>query len=183
MQSLEIGCRCLLGIVFLLAAVSKLSGRNGFRAFTTSIQNMRLLPVILVRPVALAVVAIEVAIPPLLAVPLATTAIAGFVVAGVQLTGFSVAIMLSLRRGHRVPCRCFGSSSLPLGPRHVVRNALLVGVAVLGVVVSVGSSQSPMATLVLAGGIGLILGGLVAALDDLITLFQPHSTAAREGTA
>ena len=48
------------------------------------------------------------------------------------LVAFSVLIARLLRRGEHPPCACFGSWSLePIGPRHLVRNAALVALAVV----------------------------------------------------
>ena len=44
-------------------------------------------------------------------------------------------IVRQLRLGHRPVCACFGAwSSRPLGPEHVVRNVILMALAILTVV-------------------------------------------------
>lgn len=58
----------------------------------------------------------------------ALTAVATLVV-------FTVVIAHRLLDGSRPPCACFGArSSRPLGPRHLVRNVVLLVVAVVAVV-------------------------------------------------
>ncbi|MGI9029449.1 MAG: MauE/DoxX family redox-associated membrane protein [Ilumatobacteraceae bacterium] len=58
------------------------------------------------------------------------------VAAVVLLTSFTVIVVRRLLDGARPPCACFGSrSNRPLGPRHLVRNALLIA---LGVVAAFG---------------------------------------------
>ncbi len=53
-------------------------------------------------------------------------------VVGVMLLGFTVAIIDRLARGLHPPCACFGSwSARPLGWRHVVRNTILLALAVV----------------------------------------------------
>jgi uncharacterized membrane protein YphA (DoxX/SURF4 family) len=48
------------------------------------------------------------------------------------LVAFSAAIGVHLRRGDAVPCGCFGAASTrPVGGRDLVRNAVLVGLAVV----------------------------------------------------
>lgn len=50
----------------------------------------------------------------------------------VMLAVFTVLIVGQLARGHRPPCACFGAwSAKPLGPGHVVRNTVLLVLAVV----------------------------------------------------
>ncbi|MEI8392001.1 MAG: MauE/DoxX family redox-associated membrane protein [Actinomycetes bacterium] len=56
-------------------------------------------------------------------------------IAFVLLTVFTFLIVRQLRLGHRPVCACFGAwSSRPLGPEHVVRNVILMALALLTVV-------------------------------------------------
>jgi uncharacterized membrane protein YphA (DoxX/SURF4 family) len=52
------------------------------------------------------------------------------VVATVMLVGFTTAISIRLAQGRRPPCACFGASAHPIGPWTLVRNALLLVLAV-----------------------------------------------------
>jgi hypothetical protein len=57
------------------------------------------------------------------------------IIAFVLLTVFTFLIVRQLRLGHRPVCACFGAwSSRPLGPEHVVRNVILMALALLTVV-------------------------------------------------
>ena len=57
------------------------------------------------------------------------------IIAFVLLTVFTFLIVRQLRLGHRPVCACFGAwSSRPLGPEHVVRNVILMALAILTVV-------------------------------------------------
>ena len=57
---------------------------------------------------------------------------AAAVAAIVLLVAFSALIARLLRRGEHPPCACFGSWSLgPIGPRHLVRNAALLALAIV----------------------------------------------------
>jgi methylamine utilization protein MauE len=173
-QYFVVGLCGLIGSVFLLAVAGKLAGRDGFGAFVASVQGMRVLPPRLVRPAALLVVAAEVAVCVLLAVPAPVTRAAGFVIAVGLLVAFMIGTVTALRRGVRTPCRCFGMSTTPLGLRQVVRNAVLTAVAACGAVASV-STYGPIdpAGAAVAAVAGLVLGGLVTAADDLVELFRP----------
>lgn len=116
--------------------------------------------------------AIEISAVVLILVP-ATTSI-GFAVATVLLLAFTGAIVLALRRGERAPCRCFGSAAQPLGRAQVVRNGVLLTVAVLGLI----GGQLPVATPGPAGVLVSVVAGALAATlavtaDDIVALFRP----------
>ena len=50
----------------------------------------------------------------------------------VLLAVFSTLLIMRLREGRHPPCACFGAWSVrPLGPRHLVRNGVLVAAAVV----------------------------------------------------
>jgi hypothetical protein len=172
MTYLAIAARCALGLVFLVSAASKLRAAAAFAGFESSIRDMRLLPSAAVRAVALVVVAAEVAVTILLAVPV--TATAGLLTAAALVAVFSTAIVLVLRRGGSAVCRCFGSSDTPFGPAHLLRNALLGGTALAG---TVGSLAAP--TPVQVGGVivtvmaATMVAFLAITLTDIIALFDP----------
>lgn len=177
MTALELGCRLLLGVVFLASVWGKLAD---LPAFAGSLRALRVLPAPArtARPVAVTVVVLEAAVPLLLAVPLVTAGVAGFGVAFCLLATFSVAILVSRRRGARAPCRCFGHAAAALGPRHVVRNVLLAGAALLGAATAAGlvgaggnaAAHHPGALLVGALS-GLVVAVLAVMSDDLVELF------------
>ena len=57
------------------------------------------------------------------------------IIALLLLAVFTFLIVRQLRLGHRPVCACFGAgSSRPLGPEHVVRNFILMALALLTVV-------------------------------------------------
>ncbi len=57
------------------------------------------------------------------------------VLAGLTLVAFTALIVRVLRRGQHPPCACFGGvRARPLGWGHVVRNAVLMALAVVAVV-------------------------------------------------
>ncbi|MFE9691889.1 MauE/DoxX family redox-associated membrane protein [Micromonospora sp. NPDC005806] len=164
----ELGCRVLLGVVFLAAAVGKVSGRAAYRAFTGSVRDLGYRPS---GPIAAAVVATEFAAVTLLAlVPLA-----GFAVAAALLLAFAVAITANLRRDAAATCRCFGRAAAPLGRHHVWRNAFLIACAAAGAFAPAGPVRPEGAVLAVAGG--LVAGALVVMLDDLRYLFGASSRA------
>jgi hypothetical protein len=174
MQYLAIGMRCLIGVVFLASSVSKVAGRGSFAAFVSSVGDMRLLPLAMVRPVASLVVAAEFAVCVLLAVPLPLTAVTGLLAAGLLSVIFAVAIAVSARRGVSAACRCFGVSTVALGPLHIVRNLALTVVAAFGAVITpMASGPVDPAGALVAALAGLLPGAVITMLDDIVGLFQP----------
>jgi hypothetical protein len=110
-----------LGIVFVVAGASKVA-----RGREWPVQAAELCAP---RPVALAVPWWEMTVGALLVAGLGSPWAA--IAALVTLIGFTVAIVVQLRRGRHPQCACFGAwSTAPLGGRHVARNA---GFAVLAV--------------------------------------------------
>ncbi|MEU4265996.1 MauE/DoxX family redox-associated membrane protein [Streptomyces sp. NPDC025273] len=175
----EIGMRCLIGAVFLISFLGKVSGPGKFAAFIKSVHGMRIVPSRAARPVARVVLAAEASVCLLLAVPAAAGALAGFTVSAALLVSFALAITLSVRRGVRAPCRCFGASAVPLRSWHAVRNLLLTACAAGGAVAATGNGQAHVGGAALAVFGGLLLGVLVTLLDDLFDLFRPGGDTGR----
>ena len=76
---------------------------------------------------------VELGVGALLMVQLQRHAVAWAAVA--LFVAFTSLLGLRLAQGKRPPCACFGSlSSKPIGPGHVARNLVLIGVAVLAAV-------------------------------------------------
>ncbi|MDP9845353.1 hypothetical protein J2853_004564 [Streptosporangium lutulentum] len=179
MAYVVLACQVLVAVVFAAAVISKWSGK-AFAEFTAS--TGRLLPPRLAgwrQPAARGVFAAELAAVVLLAVP--TTAVIGFALSAVLLTGFAAGIAGALRRGERTPCRCFGAAGTRLGPAHLVRNLVLAVIAAVGLAVSLSAPAAPVqpapaAVLVVASLAG---AALVIRMDDLITLFAPPSVSSK----
>jgi len=166
MHYVALSCRCLIGLVFLISAATKVTPR-GFREFAESLRTMNVLSDPLVRTVAPAVVCAEAAV----AASLAWTASAraGAVLAALLLAVFSVAIVRSLTRNANATCRCFGAGGGRLGVRHVVRNALLF-VSCLVVTAGSAAPEDPEVA-VAAAGAGIFAALLVVGMDPVAELF------------
>jgi len=167
-------CECLVGLVFLNASVTKLRDASGF---VDSVH--RLAPAQVAqwsRPVAGVVVMLEALVPILLLTQL--TVRVGLALAASLLIAFTLAIVDALRRGAGVRCRCFGAARLPLGRRHVARNAVLLltvvaaGVTAPSALLSVGGTQLALAIAVSLPGVIVLV-----ALDHIIDLFAPSVLA------
>jgi methylamine utilization protein MauE len=179
MRYLAVAASAMVGLTFLVASVSKLVGRGALREFVSSVRDLGVLPARAVPPVAVLVVVAELGAWMLIAVPLAATAVAGLVLAIGVLVAVTAGVGSALRRGAQASCRCFGPSGAPLGLRHVVRNTALVCVAAVGVVAWDRAGHAPAGGVAVAVAAGLLLGGVVTVLDDLIDLFRPVSRGTR----
>jgi hypothetical protein len=187
---LAFASRCLIGLVFVLSAASKLRNRRAFDDFVGAIRQLltavvpgRVWGRATVRGTGVAVIAAEVVIPILLAVP--GLARAGFAVAAGLLVAFTVAIAAVLRRGTGTACHCFGAAASPLGPVHLVRNGILLIIAGTGLVVGgVGLDGAAPAGLVVAGAAALVAAVVLTRLDDIVDLFSadPLAAARRNGS-
>lgn len=169
--------RFLLGLVFLASAVGKARNGGAFTAFAGSVRELRVLPPAWTRGagagvVAGVVVAVEALVPVLLVAR--TTTPVGLALATVLLAGLAVTVALVVRRGARVACLCFGVTAAPLGRRHVVRNVALAVAAAAGASGAFAPAESahPVGSTV-AATVGLVVAGLVVAMDDIVELFRP----------
>jgi methylamine utilization protein MauE len=182
MDHLVVAARSLVAVVFAVSAVSKLRGRSALDEFVASLRQFGV-PAGWRRPVGIGVALGEGAIPVLLvgaalAGPSSGTAAralvgAGFGLAAGMLAAFTLAIARAVRGGVRAPCRCFGASSTPMGRPHLVRNGLLLAVAVVGLAGALlGPVASPgLGVAAVAILPGLVAGALVMSFDDLVALF------------
>lgn len=170
MTYMAIGCRALLGIVFVVAVIAKLRGAAAFAEFVGSVRRMDVLPPGLVRPAAIAVVATEAAIVLVLTVPTPEAGLLAFGVAAALLAVLTTGVAMALAGGNREPCRCFGRSGTPLGKHHLGRNLALLVVAAVGLSGSLSGApvDGGVAGAVVVGG--AVIGGLVVMLDDLVAL-------------
>ncbi|MER5493405.1 MauE/DoxX family redox-associated membrane protein [Streptomyces sp. NPDC002490] len=85
----------------------------------------------LARPATVALIAAE-ALTGLALLGPGTTVRVGWVAAAVLTAGFTVLAVVATVTRAEVSCACFGRPAARLGPRHVVRNAPLLGLALLG---------------------------------------------------
>ncbi|MFD3518722.1 MauE/DoxX family redox-associated membrane protein [Streptomyces sp. NPDC058657] len=177
MEYVVLACRVLVGVVFVASAASKLLSAASFRSFVTATRDMAV-PAALAPAVAVGVVGGEAASVVLLAAW--PGGVAGLVVAGVLLVGFTAGIAGVLLRGKDQSCNCFGSTTAPIGPRHVVRNAALLAVVAAGLLCqSAGQGQTHWAGVLAAVVAGLIGAVLVLSTDDLAERFAPGDAGQR----
>ncbi|MER5903689.1 MauE/DoxX family redox-associated membrane protein [Streptomyces mirabilis] len=177
--------RLLVGIVFAASATGKLRGAAAFRGFEESARSMGV-PARLSRLVAVAVVVGECAAVVLLA--LGPGGAPGFVLTLLLLAAFTTGIVRSLRSGTKASCACFGASTAPIGRRHVVRNTVLLALAVFGLAAALAGTPAPnQAAGVLIAAFGALVGALLVIFtDELGTLFDdgaPRTSGRVRGSA
>lgn len=158
---IDLFARVLLAVVFAVAFIGKVRTRQGFAEFRDSITALT--PRLPARAAAVAVLAGEAAAVVLLAVPGTRL---GYAVAAVLLISFCGAVVLAVSGREPVRCKCFGADGGVLGPRHLVRNGALLGVAALGAFVTApGSWEEPLTLLTIA----VVLLAVVVAAHVLFT--------------
>ncbi|TDC96090.1 hypothetical protein E1292_38800 [Nonomuraea deserti] len=165
---LDLFARVLLAVVFTAAVVGKARSRQGLAGFRDVVAAVgpRWLPA---GPVAGVVVAGEAGAVVLLVVPGMRPA--GYAVAAVLLVVFCAGIARAVLARQSVRCQCFGAGGGLLGPRHLVRNGLLVAVAVAGA--SAGGVPASAQGVLVAVVAGAFLGLLTIRWEDVAFLLVP----------
>jgi hypothetical protein len=150
--------------VFALAVVGKLRAPQAFVASLADfgLQRAR-------RPVAYAVIAAEAAVVPLVLL----VAPAGLALGALLLLAFAGTIAVTLNRGARPTCRCFGAKSAPLRGAHVARNLVLAALAVAGLFAGEHAfAGAPLAVGAILAAVALLV---LATFDDLVEVLAPRS--------
>ena len=126
--------RITLGLLFLVAGLSKAWDRRAFQLAVASFQivSPRLAPA-----VATLIVTLELAGSALLLAGIYEWL--GAFLLGVLLAAFNFALIVNLLRGRRnLDCRCYGQPTVRIGWGHVVQNTVLLAIALLIGVVAFG---------------------------------------------
>ncbi|MDX3802657.1 MauE/DoxX family redox-associated membrane protein [Streptomyces sp. AK04-3B] len=173
MSDLLLVCRLTLICVLAVAGLAKLRDR---RRFASALGDLTV-PAAARPALAVLVPAAELLAAVLLAVPRTITA--GLAVAAALCAAFSVVAVTTMRRGSPAGCPCFGSrTTVPMGPWHVARNAVLTVLALLGGVIALtqGATASYDApALVLAVAVAGYLTTLAVFTDDLAFFFSART--------
>lgn len=158
MEFLSATCRAVLVVVFAAAVYGKARDLPGF---ARSLVDSRLVGSRWRTWAAAGILTAEAATVLLLLLPgrygfAAASAVSAVLTAGVAVT---------VARGVKAPCLCFGASAEPLGPVHLARNAFLTCAGVLGL--AAADSVAPAAWLT-----GAVVAVLLIRLDDLRSVFR-----------
>ena len=151
--------RGALALLWLAAASHKLRAPARFR---DALAGYQLVPATAVRAVAALLAALELAIALALIAP--GTGAAPALATGALLALYAAAISINLRRGRRaIDCGC-GARPQPLGEGLVVRNAVLIAIALAAALPANGRSLVWLDAATVAGG-AAALAALYAAAD------------------
>ena len=124
--------RLSLGAICLWAGAEKV---RGLTTFAHGVAGYRLLPLRLVRPVAVTIVCTELAVGVLLIADIVPLLAAAGALG--LFTVFAVALGASLARGDRGPCHCFGASDAEtISPLALIRALALAAMAVVTLVLA-----------------------------------------------
>jgi hypothetical protein len=163
----------LIGVTFLLSALSKVGTPTGLRMFAETLVQLRLAgPGRYALVTAAAVGSVE-ALVAVVLLPLGPgiTRLA-FLLAIVLLSAFSIVIIRSLRRHEPIACRCFGGSApAPFSAVHLLRNAGLLLAAIVGALLADQESAPWQMWLIMAIP-GAVCAFVVSRLDDIVSLFK-----------
>lgn len=173
MLYLEVCCRVVIGLVFLLAVVGKLRGRAELTAFTESLGSFGLRSARLRSVLAASVITVEAVTVVLLAVAPRL----GLGLAAAMLVAFTAAVVAAKATGREVRCRCFGADGGLMGRTHLIRNGVLVVVALAGLA-ALTSAATPHLGLLAATVSAAVVGAVALAhWDDLLFVFRgQHGT-------
>jgi len=174
MSSVDIACRCALVLVFLASANGK---RENFGGFVAAIRLLHLVPERWPRTVARVVVGAEVVAAGLLLLPSGFAA-AGFVLVILLCAVFAVVIEVSVRKDLRVACPCFGGSADLLNRRHLLRDGVLVVVAVVGLV-GVDTGRPGFVEVLIGVVVAVFVAALVIRFDDVAEVLVPRTAVRR----
>jgi thiol-disulfide isomerase/thioredoxin len=151
-----LAARLVLAAVFCASGAAKLSDRTGTRATAAAFG----VPAPLTGPVAVALPAAELLVAAAL-IPASSAALAGWAALAL-LAVLAAAVAVSLARGRRPDCRCFGRlTAAPIGWRTLARNAVLAAVAAF---VAIGGWPDGGTSL---GAVGATPAATVAAIAAL----------------
>lgn len=192
MSDFVVGVCAMTACVFGVSAASKIRGRAAYRAYRAGLAANKLVPGNLLATAAAVLAACEALIAALLTgctVSLAAldgrssmlldeSALAAATLLTVTLT---VGVTVAIRRGSAAPCPCFGVTSIrPVGPAHLLRNLVLLGVLVSGMALGPVLRRPPTpAGLALALGTAVVAAMLVVRWEDLADVFTPMETMHR----
>lgn len=172
----------LLCTVFAASAYGKVRSTTAWQSFMSSLKPLGLVPERLLRPAAIVLPAVELA----LAIALLAGVLGGFAkldgvlaiarwaAAGAIAVLFvlTVGVATAVARRTKASCACFGASTRPLGRLHVVRNATLLIIAVLALLAT-GDRSASAGALVVGAVAGVVGAALIIRLEDLADLFFP----------
>ena len=171
-------CAALIGATFAVSAFTKLRSRADFAEFASSLVRLRLASRRRARALAVVVAAAE-ALAALLVVPPGLFRTLGLALAVMLLIPLTTVVVRAVVTRQDVACRCFGASEAPLGRAHIVRNAVLLGVAApgLGGALAGGTATPHWAPLIIAVVAGVVTAVPLMRIEDVLFLLGRSTTS------
>jgi hypothetical protein len=167
-------CWMLLGVVFAAALAGKLRQPGAVRQLADALVGM--VPGILRTAAAAGIILTEIVVVGalLFAVAAPWVARAAAALAATLMSVFVAGIARSLHRGLSTRCRCFGAANSLLGRRHVVRNSIILAVAVVGAAMPAPPDIQALAPVpaLLACAAGALTGLMIVQLDAIVELYR-----------
>jgi hypothetical protein len=163
----------MLFVIFVASFTSKVRSRAAFAVFAESLDGFGIRGTRPQARTAGIVIMAEAAAAALVALPFTVTW--GLAASGLIITVFTAQAGIARRQGLRPVCNCFGSGRSALGARHLVRNGLIIAVAISGLLAEFAGGRASLAAApaVLAAGIAVIAGISMVVWDDLAALLAP----------
>ena len=163
----DVVCRGLLCVVLGTSGCAKLFTKGSIRSL--SHEFAELIPWAGLRtPLAIGVVASELSVLVLLLGDM--TYAAGLLLSAALMAVLSAGVLVIVVHHRSVRCACFGSLGRQLGPEHLARNLILMGIGILGFASSSGAS---LVSTIGYGLVGAALGVPVVLMDELIDVLSP----------
>lgn len=162
-----------VAVVFASAFAGKVRNSRSRRAFAESLTETGLIPRWLATPVTTAILASELVLPFLIIWP--GTRLLGLVGSLVLSSTFLIGVTAVVLRGKSASCQCFGTTAMPFGWRHVVRNAILVAIVGGGLLLLLPDKgmSSDLGMAIPGATAGVFLGLLLVTFDQIVELFAP----------
>lgn len=156
---------------FLFSSVSKIRSATAWHLFLASVQQLNL-PKWAARPVAIGVVAAEIAVTVAVAIPFSSKA--GLIGATILLLAFTGVIIHSIATKTEAGCNCFGGTSTrPFSLIHLVRNGILLAVAVSAMLAPAPFPDLSPLSWVIGGLVALLAAATISVFDDFASLIAP----------
>ena len=174
MSTVEVAAQAAIVTTFAVSVWGKVRSRWEYAEFRDSLPGNLGIPRRLAGPVAATVVTAEALAALVLAVGALGLGAVAWVPALVLLTALTIALGRMIRRGVRASCRCFGRADRPPGRLHLVRNGLLLLIAVGGAAVATGTPAAVWGSGAFVAAAAGSVGALVlVSLEDLVALARP----------
>jgi hypothetical protein len=175
LASIAFMSRVVIGGTFAFSAFSKLRAPA---EFVQAVRGFRMVPERFTGRLAMVISVLEAVVAGALLGP-AISVWAGLTLASLLLIAFSAGIVRVLRRRVTTSCRCFGRSSAPVSVLHLWRNGFLLVIALAGLscaFAGVRPRPDDVAVTALLTGVGVVVVGLVVALEDVRYLLAAPSS-------